>query len=48
MSHQALCSKTLAGSERKRFPNWGLEQSAPSAILKEVFRPIGTRAQGID
>ena len=48
MSHQALCSKTLAGSERNRFPNWDLEQSAPSAILKEVFRPIGTRAQGID
>lgn len=34
ITYQALCSKTFVGSERKRFPNWGREQSS-SAIWGE-------------
>ena len=37
LSYQALCSKTLLGSERKRLPNCGLEDSSLSAILAWLF-----------
>lgn len=35
-SYHALCSNTLLGSDRKRLPNWGREDSFSSAIFKKI------------